>query len=111
MIQGLIRPGVGYYTPNQAAGHAGGPAGMYAAVTNRQTTMSARLGRPVTRAEAHTSLGRDAGNRRVATQGLPSERRGGRINTTMDEMRALARAAHTLSMVVSCALTDVVDCR
>jgi hypothetical protein len=36
------------------------------------------------------------GNRRVATQGLRSERRGGRINTTMDEMRDLARAARTI---------------
>ena len=81
MIQGLIRPGVGYYTPNQAAGHAG----IRVAVTNRQTAMSERLGRPVTRAEAHSSLSSDGGNRRVATQNEHSNRLG-RLPMTMSDM-------------------------
>ena len=120
MIRGLIQPGVGYYTPNQAAGHAG----IQVAVTNRQTAMIAREGREVTLAEAHTSLGRDAGNRRVATQNEYSNRlerfpmtmsdagrMGGnrrvatqneysnrleRLPMTMAEMRALSRAACTI---------------
>ena len=121
MIRRLIQPEIGFYTPSQAGiqvavtnrqtemsarlgrqvtraeAHTSlGHDGIRAAVTNRQTAMSEQLEREVTLAEAHTSLGRDAGNRRVATQGLPSERRRGRINTTMDEMRALARAAHTI---------------
>ena len=102
MIRRLIPPGVGYYTPNQAAGHAG----IRAAVTNRQIAMSAREGREVTHAEALWDLTSIAGRRRVETQGLPSESRGGRINTTMDEMRALSIAAR-LTIVDDCVLCIV----
>ena len=86
--------------------------------------MSARLGRPVTRAEAHFALSSDGGNRRVATQHEYSNRLGrlpmtvsdmarmggnrrvatqneysehlGRLPMTMAETRALARAARTI---------------
>ena len=51
MIRRLIPQDVGFYTPSQA--------GIQVAVTNRQTAMSARLGRPVTRSEAHSSLSSD----------------------------------------------------
>ena len=91
MIQGLIRPGVGYYTPNQAAGHAG----INVAVTNRQTTMSARLGRPVTRAEALPDLTSIAGNRSIETAGGYSLRLQ-RTTMSMDERRALASLARTI---------------
>ena len=88
MIRRLIQPEVGFYTPSQA--------GINVAVTNHMNAMSEQEGRLVTLSEAHTNFSSNAGNRRVATQGLPSERRGGRINTTMDEMRALSRAARTI---------------
>ena len=39
---------------------------------------------------------RMGGNRSIETAGLPSERRGGRINTTMEERRALASLARTI---------------
>ena len=53
MIRRLIQPEVWVYTPSQAGGHSG----IQVAVTNRQTEMSAREGRQVTRAEAHSDLG------------------------------------------------------
>jgi hypothetical protein len=121
MISQLTPPGVGYYTPNQASIYAAatnrqaamiaqegrqvtlaeahsslGHDGILAAVTNRQTAMIAQEGRPVTLAKAHSDLSSYGGQRRMATQGLPSERRGGRINSTMAEMSALARAARTI---------------
>jgi hypothetical protein len=43
-----------------------------------------------------SDAGRMGGNRSIETAGLPSERRGGRINTTMEERRALASAATTI---------------
>ena len=70
MIRRLIQPEVGFYTPNQAAGHAG----IQVAVTNHMNAMSEREGRLVTRAEAHTNFSLNAGNRRVATQNEYSNR-------------------------------------
>ena len=80
MIQGLIPRGVGFCTPNQAAGHAG----IFAAVTNHMTEMGERLGRLVTRAEAHSDFSAMAGQRRVETAGTYRENLG-RVSTTMSE--------------------------
>jgi len=63
---------------------------------SHQTAMSAREGRPVTRAEAHSDFSSNAGNRRVETQHQPSERLGGRLPMTLDEARALSNAACTI---------------
>ena len=135
MIRRLIPPEVGFYTPSQA--------GIQVAVTNRQTAMSARLGREVTREEAHSSLGHDgirvavtnrqtamsardgrevtreealtdltsiAGNRSIETAGGFSLRLQ-RTTMPMDERELWLELHAQLSMIVSCALTDVVVCR
>jgi hypothetical protein len=60
MIRRLIPQDVGFYTPSQA--------GIQVAVTNRQTAMSARLGRPVTRAEAHIDLSLSGTNAAVTNR-------------------------------------------
>lgn len=97
MIQGLIPSLVGFYTPNQVAGHRG----MYNAITNHMNWLSEQLGRLVTRIEAHLnfSLMVDTldGVASVASAGLYLERHGRNTMT-------MAKAAH------ECRIDDIGLC-
>ena len=74
MIRRLIQPEVWVYTPSQAGGHAG----IQVAVTNRQIAMSAREGRQVTRAEAHSDLGHEGISVAVTNRQIAMSAREGR---------------------------------
>jgi len=91
MICRLIQPEVWVYTPSQAGGHSG----IQVAVTNRQTEMIARLGRQVTRAEAHSSLGHD-GMRAAVTnrQTEMSEREGRQVTRAEAHFNLSSIAGH-----------------